>query len=126
MKKSVTWIVLLAATHVLVFVAGAAIGRRAALNDFVDQTRRAEAQVSLGRYTAYRDMAVALTTARYDRAKCEAEVLASSMLDDVKRCVAESTCRGTIAAKAQHVAPETLGQVPVPFKYVDVNRTTCG
>jgi hypothetical protein len=126
MKKTVGWIALLAATYVLVFIAGAAIGRRAALNEFVDQTKTAEAQLSLGRYVVYRDMAVALTKARYDSAKCQAEVLASSMLEDVKRCVAERACRAAIAAKAEQLAPETLGEVPVPFKYVDVNRTTCG
>ena len=126
MRKSAIWIASLAVTHALFFVGGAALGRHNALTGFVGQTKDAEAQVSLGRYTVYRDMAIAITGARYDRAKCTAEVLASSMLDDVKRCVADSGCRSVIEANAQKMAPEALGQAPLPFKYIEVNRTSCG
>jgi len=126
MKKTAIWIALLAVTHTFFFAACAAFGRHNALTDFVRQTKNADAQVNLGVYTVYRDIAIAIAGGRYDRAKCQAEVMASSMLDDIKRCVAESGCRSVIGASVQKIAPEALGQVPLPFKYLEMNRTTCG
>jgi hypothetical protein len=112
------WIVVLAASYVAIFIAGSALGRHNALSYFTNQTEKWDARVSLGHYTAYRDIAVAIKTASYDRAKCSAQLLASAMLDEVKRCIANNACRGFLEKEAQESAPEALGQAPLPFTHI--------
>jgi len=118
MGKRVVWGIALLASHLLFFAGGSVLARHGALGDFVQQTKRADAQVTLGHYSAYRDIAVEITTKRYDRAKCNAELMASSMLDDVKACVGNPNCKGALEEHVRKVAPEALGQSPVPFGYI--------
>jgi hypothetical protein len=118
MRKRVIWGIVLVASHLLFFAGGSALARHTALGDFIRQTERADAQVTLGHYTVYRDIAVEISSRRYDRAKCNAELLASSMLDDVKGCLGNVTCRGAVEENVRKVAPEVLGQAPVAFGYI--------
>ena len=118
MKRIILLSVLLGITHLLVFGIGSAFGERTALKDFTTQTEKADAQVSLGHYTVYRDIAVSIKNNRYERAKCSAQLTASAFLDDVKRCVANSACRGSIETEAHKLAPEVLGQAPLSFDYI--------
>jgi hypothetical protein len=118
MRKTILWAALLATSHLLFFIGGTALGRRTALSAFVSQGQQIDARVTLGHYTIYRDIALAITGMRYERAKCSAQLAASSMLDDVKSCIGNSACKGAVEKEAQKVAPEALGQAPVGFAYI--------
>jgi hypothetical protein len=118
MRRRIILTLFLAASHLLFFIGGAALGRHTALSDFVSQTEHADARVTLGHYTIYRDIAVAINGTRYDRAKCSARLAASSMFDDVKSCVGNSACRRAVEKEAHKMAPEVLGEEPVGFGYI--------
>jgi len=119
LKKKIGWAVLLVVSHILILIGGSVIGRHDAIDDLFGQAEKADAQVALGRYTIYRDMAKDIKTGRYERAQCSARLGASSMYDNVKTCLAKSECRDSIEKKAHEVAPELLGEVPLEFEYLE-------
>src|SRR4051812_14901606 len=118
MRKTILWAIVLVISHFLFFRGGTAFGRHAALSEFASQSQGIEARVTLGHYTIYRDIALAINGTRYERAKCSAQLAASSMLDDVKSCISNSACRGALEKEANKVAPEALGQAPLGFAYI--------
>ncbi len=89
-----------------------------ALTYFTGETEKANATVSLGQYTIYRDIAIDIKNGMNDRAKCRAELGASSMVDTVRLCAANRDCRQAIEKEAREVATEVLGQSPLPFDYI--------
>ena len=94
------------------------MGKHFTLDYFVGETEKADARVTLGHYTIYRDMAADITAGRYDRAKCSAELSASSMLDDVRACLGNQECRASLEKEARQHAPEALGEAPLAFGYI--------
>ena len=118
MRRRLIWVFVLLASHLLFFIGGAALGRHNAFTDFIRQTERADAKVMFGHYTVYRDIAVDIGTKRYDRAKCNAELIASSLLDDARACIDKPECKSAVEDDARKVAPEVIGQAPVRFSYI--------
>jgi hypothetical protein len=119
MKRKIAWAVVLVISHLLVLVMGFITANRASLNRFVRETETIDAQVTLGHYTIYRDIAIDLKAGRYDRIKCSAELAASSMLDDIKTCLASQACKSAIEKTAKASAPEVLGEAPLQFAYIE-------
>lgn len=111
--------VALVATHALVFVGGTATGRYLTMGFVLKEVEKADAEVVLGHYTIYRDIAKALRMAKHDDALCSAELAASSMFDDVKECMTKQECANAITKTSERSAPEVLTQSkPVDFHYL--------
>ena|ERR1700730_1284290 len=118
MKKRLVLVVVLVISHLLFLVGGTIAGRHTALKYFVTETEKADARVTLGHYAVYRDIAVDIKAGKYDKAKCRAELGASSMFDEVKACVANKNCGPSVEKEARQSAPEVLGQGPLAFGYI--------
>jgi hypothetical protein len=119
MKKKITLIVVLVISHLLFFFGGVARGRHTILNYMSSETERADAVVTLGQYSIYRDIAENIKTRKYDNAKCSADLGASSTFDDIKACIANQTCRNSIEEKVREIAPEALDGSTLKFDYLE-------
>lgn len=120
-KKIIFWVVVLFITHSLVFVGGAMRGKNITQASFEQAFEKADAHVILGHYSAYRDIALGIQSAGNGRAKCEAELMATTMFESLSRCLADRECKNEIESKAKQVAPEVLGDRPFPIE----KRTSC-
>jgi len=120
--------VALLASYVVVFVGGTFTGRQVTIKWFANATQVADAEVMVGHYTTYRDIALDIGAGKIDRAKCNADLGASAMLDGIRDCMAEETCRTKIRLVALSGAPEIVGEAVVPFNYIATKdgRKTCG
>jgi hypothetical protein len=119
MKTKITLIVTLVVSHVAVFLAGVIIERKLAFSYFVRETNAAAASVSFGHYINYRNIAVDVKAAKYDNALCQAQLTASSFLDELRACAADATCKVSLQKEARQLAPEVFGGAPVPFTYIE-------
>ena len=122
MRKKITWFVILVASHLLFFLAGSTTGRYVTLKYFAHETEKANASVSAGHYVVYRDIAVDIKARKYDEAKCKAELIASSLLDEAKSCMAAAECRDSIEIDVRAKIPEVLGNTPLPFDYLEAKN----
>lgn len=132
MKK--THIAYLVVSHVFVFFAGITIcksltleGIKSANQDFEDTLHKVQAEASFGHYLAYRDIARSIGGEAYSRARCNATLGASAMLDITKDCLADDKCRSTIHKSVEIIAPEIAGTEPLGFEYIQTKhgRKTC-
>jgi hypothetical protein len=119
MKKWIYVVLALIASHLVAFLAGSTTGKHIAMNYIAHESKRANAQVALGHYTIYRDIAKDLKVGKQDSAKCNAELGASAMLDSIKTCLADDTCGATAIKQMQTNAPEVIGNNPLDFSYID-------
>jgi len=117
MKKIIIWALVLLASHATFFIVGDTRGKHIAMKFYIEEIKKADSQVALGRYRIYRDIVSNIKTGRIDRAICGAELQASGYLDDIKSCLADKECRGTIDKATRKVAPEAFGEVPLKFHY---------
>jgi len=106
---------------VAVFIAGSATGRQTTLKYYSQEFQTANAHVLIGHYSAYKNIVLNIKASRYGNGKCEAEMMATAMLESMKSCVADASCKQAIAKKAREFAPEILGEAPVPFE----KHTSC-
>ena len=120
MRRKIIWaVILLIISHSLFFIGGSTLGKHITLKYFVNETEKTNARLTVGQYRTYRDLAVDINAGRYERAKCIAELVASSMLDEIKACLANQGCRDSVEKNAREIAPETLGEAPLGFVYVE-------
>lgn len=120
-KKTVLWVILLVATHLICFIGGSMRSKQITLDYFTREFEQTNAHVELSHYTSYRDIALNIKVSKKNQAICEAEMAATSMFDGLQHCLANSACRINITKKAHEFAPEVLGEKPLPIK----KRTTC-
>ncbi|MCL2523690.1 MAG: hypothetical protein FWF20_00730 [Betaproteobacteria bacterium] len=118
MRRHIVFAVILVVSGVTFFVSGVWAGRKLAIGWFADESQIAFAQVELGHYTVYRDIALDIIAGRTKRAKCNADLLASSMFDSLKDCMLEEVCKARLQQSIVRSAPEVLGEIPVPFDYI--------
>jgi hypothetical protein len=121
MKKLLIWTGVLLITSALSFVGGTYIGRKNTISLLSESVEMANAHVTLSHYSLYRDIAKEIKARRYDDAQCLAELSASNMLDGLKECMGNLSCKQSLEKQAHEFAPEVLGEIPMPIKY----RTNC-
>lgn len=117
-KRKITLVAILVISHLTFYVLGSVINRQVMLHALSEQFNQTNASLNLGRYTEYRDIALAIRMGKYDNAKCSAELGASAMYDDLKSCLANPNCRAVIERETRKVAPEVLGEAPLKFTYL--------
>ncbi len=88
------------------------------MNWLIGETEKANAEIALGHYTAYRDMALNISTGRIKKAQCHADLMASGMFDSVKDCLREESCKQRLQPHVLRSAPEILSGVPITFNYI--------
>lgn len=127
-RKKIVFAAMLVVSHVIVFVGGTLTGKQATTSWFVGETQVADAQITLGHYTIYRDIALDIDAGRIGKAKCNAELGASAMFDGVKDCMLDGSCKAKLQQFVLQSAPEISGGVPVPFHYIATKggRKNCG
>ena len=119
MKTRLTWIIGLLLSHLLLFIAGSATGRYVTFNYVAGEAERADTRVNMGHYIAYRDIASDIKSGRYGSAKCNADLIASSLFDDARRCAASKDCWDLIEKEQRERVPEAVGKIPLPFDYIE-------
>jgi len=117
MRNNVVFAVILLASHMIFFVGGAFTGKQITTSWFVGETLVADAQITLGHYTTYRDIALDIDAGRIGTAKCNAELGASAMFDGVKDCMLEEICKTRLQQLVLQNAPEISGGSIIPFVY---------
>lgn len=120
-KKTVLWSLVLLLSYVAAFIVGSATGRQTTLKYYSEEFETANAHVLIGHYSAYKNIASNIRESRYGNAKCEAEMMATAMLESMKSCMADANCKQAVSKKAREFAPESLGEAPIPFE----TRTSC-
>lgn len=118
LRKKVVFAVILLASHTIFFVGGTFTGKQVTTSWFVGETQVADAQITLGHYTTYRDIALDIGAGRIGKAKCNAELGASAMFDGVKDCMLEESCKARLQQFVLQSAPEISGSVSIPFEYI--------
>ena len=118
LKRKIALVAILLLSHSTVYVLGSFINRQIMLSALLEQLNRTNASLTLGRYTEYRDIALNIKAAKYDNAKCSAELGASAMYDDLKFCLADQRCKVSVEQKIREAAPEVLGEAPLKFTYL--------
>lgn len=121
MKKLLIWTGVLLITIALSFIGGTYVGRNNTITLLSKSVEVANSHVTLSHYSLYRDIAKEIKTRRYSDAQCLAELSASNMLDGLKECMGNPSCKQSLEKQAHEFAPEVLGESPFPFKY----RTNC-
>ncbi len=119
MKSRLILIVLFLISHGVAFLVGSATGRYFTFGDLVRETQRADTWVNLGHYAAYRDIASDIKGGNYRSAKCNAELIASLLFDDARRCARNTECWNSLDEAQRARIPEALGKAPVPFDYIE-------
>lgn len=122
MKKQILFAVVLFASHAIVFFGGTVLGKESTTNGFLAATRLADAEVILGHYSTYRDISVEIGSGEYRRAKCNADLGASAMFDGLRDCLLDTRCATRLQQIALSVAPEILGDGPMPFDYASTKN----
>lgn len=118
MKKKIIWIVIFLISHAIFFIVGDIRGKHLAMNYVFKEAKKADIEVALGRYTIYRDIVADIKSGKNDFAICRADLEASAYFDDIKSCLANQDCRGSIEKKTREVAPEALSELPLKFNYL--------
>lgn len=122
MKPKITWLLILLVTHLVAFVVGSEVEKRFAFKYFAEQTRSADAKVAFGHYVNYRNIAVGIKEAKYQEALCQAELTASSFLDDLRTCISNVTCRAALENEPKQIAPELFAGSSLPFTYIEAKN----
>lgn len=118
LKLKIALAAILLLSHLAFYILGSVVNRQVMLSSLSKEFNRTNANVNLGRYTEYRDIALVIKASRYDKAKCSVELGASAMYDDLKSCLTNQNCRGAIEQKMRAAAPEILGEAPLKFTYI--------
>jgi len=116
MKKNFV-ILMLSVTSLFSFSLGAILSRNSVLGELAIETDKADAQVGLGLYTSYRNIALNIKASDYDDAICLAELMASSIYDDLRECWSNELCRPAIEEKVHQEVQEITGKVPLKINY---------
>lgn len=103
---------------VIVYSIGFVRGKNIALQRVYAEGKNAEAEIALGQYTIYRDLAKHIRANQLSDALCSVSIGASSSLDDIKACLADGNCAQLISGKVAEVAPEIVEKAPLPFEYL--------
>jgi hypothetical protein len=122
MMKKIIIIVVLLASHSMLFVGGAFMGKKITVNRFVGEITAMNAEMELGQYASYRDIARNIKDGNFLKAKCAADSIASSMFNGVKACMLEENCKVNIQQSVRQLAPEIFGSVPIPFDYISMKN----
>lgn len=118
MRKKIAFAVILVVSHAVFFVGGSYTGKQVTTSWFVSETKVADAEIMLGHYAAYRDIALDISAGRVGKAKCNTDLAASAMFDGVKDCMIEEGCKARLQPLALRNAPEISGDTPIPFDYI--------
>jgi hypothetical protein len=118
LRNKTALVVLFIISNVLFFIGGSATGRYITTNYLLREVKNANAEIELGNYTIYRDIASDINLRKYAAAKCLADLSASSMFDDVKACAANQECKKTLETKIRANAPEVFGEATLKFIYL--------
>jgi len=118
LRNKVVFALILLVSHAVFFVGGAFTGKQVTTSWFVGETQVADAQVVLGHYATYRDIALDISAGRVGKAKCNANLGASAMFDGVKDCLLEESCKARLQQFVLQSAPEISGGAPIPFEYI--------
>lgn len=120
-NKVLMWIAVLMVSHAIFFAAGAITGRRVTMNHLLSNFEKVNAQLMLGHYTTYRNIALGAQIGNYDLIVCYADLNASTYYDSLKACVENGPCNGATIKEIREVAPEVLGEAPLKFNYIKSN-----
>ena len=116
MKRTIL-IAVLALVCVVVFGVGLMLGKKNALDLFSAEFVKAKHATVIGNYLAYRDIAVELKNGQLALARCNAELMASSMFDTLSACLEDDVCREMFEEKLNKVAPEISDKTLLKFDY---------
>jgi hypothetical protein len=105
-KKNILWVLLFLITHALFFVGGSMRGRQITLLSLEQEFENSNSQITLSHYSEYRDIALDIQAAKYSRAKCDAELMATAMFDGLANCLESENCKRNLSKKAREFAPE--------------------
>jgi hypothetical protein len=94
------------------------INRKVMLSAVAKEYKQAEANVYVGHYLEFRDIARHINASRYDKAKCAAELVASFKYDDLKSCLDDQECKIVVEQEVLEITPEVLGKAPLGFTYI--------
>lgn len=122
MKKQVLFVIALCVSHTIIFFGGIVLGKQRASHEILAATQLTDAEVILGHYSIYRDISAEIGSAKFDKAKCNADLGASAMFDGVKGCLSDANCRAGLQQMALTIAPEILGDGTIPFDYVSTKN----
>lgn len=118
LRKKVVFAMVLLVSHAIFFVGGAFTGKQVTTSWFVGATQVADAQIALGHYATYRDIALDINAGQIRKAKCNANLGASAMFDGVKDCLLEESCKARLQPFVLQSAPEISGSAPIAFEYI--------
>ena len=107
--------VMLVISHISLFVGGRYSGIQQTIESFIRKTQQADAEIMLGHYTTYRDIAQDVGKGNVARAKCNAELGASTMLDGIKDCMSSEVCRAVVQDSVLRSAAEIVEGKALPF-----------
>ncbi|MCR3954626.1 hypothetical protein, partial [Aeromonas hydrophila] len=79
--RKIALIATLVMSHALFLAGGAYMAKQQTMDWFVSETEAANAEVMLGHYGIYKDIGVEIGSGRVERAKCNADLGASTMFD---------------------------------------------
>jgi len=118
-KKKVVIALLLLVSHSTFYILGSIINRNVMLGLMTNRIEEDIAKITLGRYVEDRQIVLDIKGGNAGKAKCMAELFASNMYDDLKSCLGKQNCRSAMEQKIHQFAPEVLGEVAMPFTYIE-------
>lgn len=114
-RKKIVLSIVLVVTHLGVFLVGSTIGAMNGKKAYSIASFRENEHVLLSNYVYYRDIALGIKSGDVNRARCLAELNASVAIDGLHYCLADSGCADQLTQNARKLAPEVLGEAPLPF-----------
>lgn len=69
-------------------------------------------------YSIHADTANALVNQNFSKALCLVNIQASAQVNKVRQCLEQPTCRETVEAEIQKIAPELLGHGELKIRYI--------
>jgi hypothetical protein len=117
-KSKITIGLMLLITHIGAYFLGAATNREKMLDEFERDFALSNANVNLGRYVEYRDVALSIKSGNHSRALCISRLGASAMYDDLQTCLQSKDCGSNLEREIRDAAPEILGAHPLGFAYI--------
>lgn len=102
----------------IVYVFGYNQGHTKTFRGFIKQYKVLEIEVAYGRYVGYKNISANISKGKLKEAKCQSDLNASSLYDQLKICVLDEKCRHLIDKEKEYsISPELFeGQIN-DFKY---------
>lgn len=118
MNKRIVLLVAIILSHAVVLIIGAYIGVKRTKNEFIAHFISNKYEVMLGQYIAYRNIAMHIRDKKIELAKCNSDLMASTLLDSLRSCMNDSSCSKFIESGIHDSAPEVIDQSRLPFDYI--------